>query len=342
MTPQRPNMPKVSPVNWARFALDQLFSRQWDQVRKKLYDQMKERTAGIPVTEESFLAEVLIAQLSLLGFASIHTDPNLGEVVLVLRLQYLGRLPSTIERDVRDVLVHYSQKIAEYGAKGISGYSAIAHVCAERLGLNGSLELVERLEAELMTLGESWRADAGQYRYTAVEPQEIVQRVTRTVGGSVNTAVTAASGGVDPDTLDGSMVAALWTETRIGPNDELPNRHDGKTYWISTLRYPGAGWQTAAFNRERVLWLMRPMFRINEMASPVLAFLNHCTAIILVAEVKPQSWPKGMKWAEPSETIWLEARARIMSELPKENDPAAIVRFYSAIRSRYKCTHRTL
>jgi hypothetical protein len=332
-------MPEVTPVKWARFALDQLFSDQWDRVRKEFYHQVKEQIAHTSVTEQSFLTELLISQLSLLGFASIHTDPNLGEAVLVLRLQHLEKLPSTLEGDVQEILVYYSQRIAEYGAKGISGYSAIAHVCAERLGLNGFSEFVKGLEAEFTTLGETWRADAGQYRYRSVEPNEIIPNATRTGGARMNLPTTAASGGPDSYTEESMMVAALWTETKVGPNDELPNQYDRKAYWISTIRYPEAGWQTAVFNRNRLLWLMRPIFRINEMEDPFRALLNHCTAIIVVAEAKPQSWPRGMKWAEPAETSWLKARAKIINESPKQNDPAGIIRFYSTLRSRYQCTH---
>jgi hypothetical protein len=141
-------------------------------------------------------------------------------------------------------------------------------------------------------------------------------------------------------TLESMMVAALWTETKVGPNDELLNRHNGKAYWISTLRYPEAGWQTAVFDRKRILWLTRPIFRVNEMEDPFIALLNHCAAIIVVAEATPQSWPKGMKWSEPSEASWLTARARVMSEPPEASDPAAIIHFYDDLRRRYECIHR--
>jgi hypothetical protein len=145
---------------------------------------------------------------------------------------------------------------------------------------------------------------------------------------------------VGMDSLDSLMVSALWTQTKIGLNDELQNRHFGKSYWVSTVRYPGAGWQTAAFDRKRIFWLMRPIFRVNEMDSPFRAFLNHCTAIIVLAEAAPESWPKGMQWNEPSEASWLEARTKILNEAPKDDDPQEVVDFYSALRSRYYCAHR--
>jgi hypothetical protein len=150
----------------------------------------------------------------------------------------------------------------------------------------------------------------------------------------------ASSSENDLSTLEGRMVAALWTQTRIGPNDEVANHHDGGIYWVSTCRFPGAGWQTSVFDRRRILWLMRPFFRINDMESPFGALLNHCTAIIVVAETEPRSWPKGMKWSQSSDSSWLEARAKITTDQPDENDPAGIVRFYSTLRSQYQCIHR--
>ncbi len=141
------------------------------------------------------------------------------------------------------------------------------------------------------------------------------------------------------DPLDGMMVSALWTGTKLGPNDELLTQHAGKTYWVSTIRYPGAGWQTGVFNRKRVLWLMRPIFRVNEMDGATRALLNHFTAIIMVAEAAPETWPKGMNWTEPSESSWLEARAKTLIESPRDN-LEGLVKFYSTLRSKYHCAHR--
>ena len=136
------------------------------------------------------------------------------------------------------------------------------------------------------------------------------------------------------------MLASLWTKTKVGPNDELRNQHDGRAYWISTVRYPGAGWQTAVFDRKRICWLMRPIFRVNEMVSPFRAFLNHCTAIIVLAEAAPESWPKGMQVNEPSERSWLEARTKILNGAPKDDDPQRLIEVYAALRSQHHCAHR--
>jgi len=149
--------------------------------------------------------------------------------------------------------------------------------------------------------------------------------------------------------LDEQMVVALWTRTKAGMNDELVNTHDARRYWISTIRYPRAGWQTAVFDRKRLIWEMRPIFRINEMESPAPAFINHCAAIMVVVEARRDAWPRGMKWKTPVEPSWQDAWAKVHSELPPDLSfrlgefllpKWEIVDFYADIRLRYHCTHR--
>lgn len=142
-------------------------------------------------------------------------------------------------------------------------------------------------------------------------------------------------GGMDLE--DCVLLVDLMTKTNIGPNDELVNRHNGKAYSISSIRYSGAGWQTAVFDRTRFLWLYRPMFRVNEMENGVRAVRNHFTTIVVVAESAPGLWPKGMIWTEPSETCWSEAQRKVLSEFPNEWEPEKIVNFYSSLRKRYNC-----
>jgi hypothetical protein len=140
-------------------------------------------------------------------------------------------------------------------------------------------------------------------------------------------------------TTEFRMVHALFTETRLGPNDELLNQHSRKAYWISTIRYPEAGWQTGVFDRQRFFWLSRPIFRVNEMENPVRALLNHLITIVVVAESSPESWPKGMSWTEPSETSWSDARTKVLVECPSGENPEEIIDYYSKLRSRYQCVH---
>ncbi len=157
------------------------------------------------------------------------------------------------------------------------------------------------------------------------------------------------------DAQDRAVVVALFSQSSYGPNDELVNRHDGKAYWVSSMRYSGAGWQTAVFDRKRFLWLSRPIFRVNEMDNMVRALLNHCISLIVVAESATGSWPKGMIWTEPSESSWSEARSKVLSEWPKDweperaisqhgladfMEPEGLVNFYSRLRRRYECVRR--
>lgn len=159
--------PRIPPENWARFALDQLFSEQWDQLRKKFYTQMKKHILRMSlVSEQSFLAEMLGAQLELLCLVSVHTNRNLGMKVIVLVQEYLRRLPLAIQESVNEAYDYCNKKVAEYGVRRISGYNAIANACAERLDLKASSDFVQRLEAEFTALGETWRMDVGQYRFS--------------------------------------------------------------------------------------------------------------------------------------------------------------------------------
>lgn len=161
---------RIPPEKWARFAVDHLFSEHWDQLRKGFYTQMKEHMSGLPVSEQSFGVEVLGAQMELLGFASVQTNLNLGTAVALLLEEYLRRLPPAIQGSVSEAYRYCNKKVPEYGMRGISGYSAIANACAERLNLGTSPRFVQRLEAEFTALGETWRTDAGQYRYEALGP----------------------------------------------------------------------------------------------------------------------------------------------------------------------------
>ncbi len=172
-----------------------------------------------------------------------------------------------------------------------------------------------------------------------VPHQALLTPTFRSVGDHMNSPTQGAPGGGDSYSEDSMRIDALVMKTKIGPKDELANPHDGKTYLISTIRYPGAGWQTAVFDRKRVLWLMRPIFRINEMNSAITAAFNHCTAIIIVAEAPPKSWPVGMKWDEPTEESWSQARAKIEDDILKIRDEEALVSFYSEVRRRYNCTY---
>ncbi len=157
--------PKIPPEKWARVTLDQLFSEKLDNLRKELYVQMKEHMRGAPVTEQSFLTELLGAQLELLGLVSVHTDLNLGVEVTVMFREYLKKLPPIIQENVKAAYSYCNKKVADYGKKGLSGYDAIANACAERLNLEAYSDFAHRLAAEFEALGETWRADARQYRF---------------------------------------------------------------------------------------------------------------------------------------------------------------------------------
>jgi hypothetical protein len=171
------------------------------------------------------------------------------------------------------------------------------------------------------------------------------------------------TGNAEMDSIDSKMVQALFTEAYFGPNDELLNEHGRKTYWISTLRYRNTGWQTAVFDRDRLWGAWRPIFRINELEDPLRALLNHLTAIVAVAESLQESWPMGMKWKEPSEASWSEARTKVLIELSRVDSSlegvldchsalrnqrplsslapfiVEVIDYYSTVRNRYHCVH---
>lgn len=139
------------------------------------------------------------------------------------------------------------------------------------------------------------------------------------------------------DTQDRMMLDAFWMRTGAGLNDQVTNLHDGNPYWISSVGRR-AGWQTAVFDRSRTLWIMRPILRINERENSVQALVNHLTAIIVVAEALPSSWPKGMKWSRPSEPSWRDVESRMVTELPYGGwDQFA--EWYTAVRIKYRCIH---
>lgn len=175
---QLSNEQRVEPVEkeitdlskkWARFALDQLFSDKWDKLQKELYVQMKEYMLGVSVSEQSFLVEMLGAQLELLGLVAVHTNLDLGiTVAILLQQEYFKKLPSEIQESVKEACKYCNNKVAEYGKKGFSGYDAIANACAERLNLGAYSKFAQMLAVEFEALGETWRKDLGQYRFDSI------------------------------------------------------------------------------------------------------------------------------------------------------------------------------
>lgn len=157
---------RKAPANaWARFALDQLLSERWREVVKQFYEESREHVSRAGVSEESFVAEVLGAQLQLLALVSVHTNRNLGMEVIVLIQDYLDKLPTSSRPAVQDAYGYCNRKVGEHGVSGMSGYTAVTQACAERLGLRASSDFVKRLEVAFTALGETWRRDAAQYRF---------------------------------------------------------------------------------------------------------------------------------------------------------------------------------
>jgi hypothetical protein len=114
------------------------------------------------------------------------------------------------------------------------------------------------------------------------------------------------------------FVGALLFQEDVGPNDLLRNQADGKDYWVSTVNVKGANpWQTAVFDRNRVAWLVRPIFLVNETESPIAAFVNHLVAMDLVAFSPSKYWPDGMLWGRPS--AWAVPFDRLMGPLVASN-----------------------
>lgn len=114
--------------------------------------------------------------------------------------------------------------------------------------------------------------------------------------------------------MDALMVGALYATTGSGPNDLLTGL-DGRTYWVSTLRYPGAGWQTAVFDRSLPDWLNKPLFRINEMQDPSAAMANHVTALEVIARAPREAWPTGMHFEPCADPSWTTAAVDVAARL---------------------------
>ena len=155
----------IDPRLWARCALDQLFSEQWRQSIREFFVHVKARIPTFLASEASAFAEILGAQLELLGFVSVRSDLELGIAFHLLLPEHLSKLPASIQSDVNQAYDCCNQKVKEYGLKDISAYGAIAHACAERLNMKNSKGFVRALEAEFTALAEEWLADITQYRF---------------------------------------------------------------------------------------------------------------------------------------------------------------------------------
>jgi hypothetical protein len=148
-----------------------------------------------------------------------------------------------------------------------------------------------------------------------------------------------------PETTDAIMIENLYTQTGVGVNDLVINRHDGKPYWISTLRFPDAGWQTGIFDRSLSSWLTQPLFRLNEMEVAPAALFNHVVAIALVAEARPHDWPRGMYWSRPELAIWtdrvvvMEAKLNEKFVSVTQSGDAEYKALYSEVRRLYQSEH---
>ncbi|TAN32364.1 hypothetical protein EPN29_09330 [bacterium] len=139
--------------------------------------------------------------------------------------------------------------------------------------------------------------------------------------------------------LEAAMVDALHVAVGSGPNDLLPGV-DRKKYWVSTRRYPGAGWQTAVFDRSLTNWLDHPIFCINEMESPDDALANHVAALAVVAEGPRTTWPTGMHFEPCVVPSWLNAIQGVRDRLKVgTSDRKGHVDAYVALRQRYRCEH---
>jgi hypothetical protein len=143
----------------------------------------------------------------------------------------------------------------------------------------------------------------------------------------------------EPGQLEAAMVDALHVTIGSGPNDLLLGL-DGTHYWVSTVRYPDAGWQTAVFDRGLTNWLEQPIFRINEMEDPDAAITNHLAALVVVAQDPRTAWPSGMHFEPCMDPSWLEAiqtvRNRLTVSTPDRNGQVDV---YVALRQQYRCEH---
>jgi hypothetical protein len=298
---QLQHLPEVDPMEWASHALGRLFSEEGNNTRRGLLETAKQSSA-VP-SEESFLAELLVAQIVLLGFASGLADSELDQAISSCRLFRLAEVAATLKGNVTEALASYS--IENYAKQDIPVYSGIARTFLDRLGLGSHSNLKRAVDSEMGKWGEDWRQEADQF----------AQRGR-------------------PDSEEGRRITALCLEEKVGPRDEVTNPHDHRPYTISTIRYPGAGWQTAVFSRVRLLWLVRPLFRINEMENPYFALLNHFVAMVIVGETRSGSWPRGIKWDEPSESNWQEAKGNLVVKF-NPVDHKSLVRLYRALRTAY-------
>lgn len=144
---------------------------------------------------------------------------------------------------------------------------------------------------------------------------------------------------VEPGQLEAAMVEALYVTVGTGPNDLTPGL-DGKKYWVSTVRYPDAGWQTAAFDRSLSNWLEQPLFRINDLEDPDAAIANHLTALEVIAHAPRTTWPSGIHFEPCRDPSWVQAAAGIQNRLGVgPADRARQVEAYIALRSQLNCTH---
>jgi hypothetical protein len=136
-----------------------------------------------------------------------------------------------------------------------------------------------------------------------------------------------------------AMVDALSSSTGSGPNDLL-NGLDRKPYWVSSLRYPAAFWQTGVFDRSLESWLERPLFLINETNSADAAVVNHLAALVLVAESPRSTWPTGMQMEPCLDPSWLKAASYVSTRLARgEPQRDGQIKLYLTLREQYRCKH---
>jgi len=139
--------------------------------------------------------------------------------------------------------------------------------------------------------------------------------------------------------LEVAMLDALSVATGSGPNDLL-NGLDRKPYWVSSLRYPAAFWQTGVFDRSLDNFLERPLFLINEMNNVDAAIVNHLTALVLAAESPRSTWPTGMHSEPCLDPSWLQAASDVSTRLARgAAGREGQIELYLAVRRQYHCKH---
>lgn len=180
---------------------------------------------------------------------------------------------------------------------------------------------------------ESWsmsRADISAVQALVVElhPSDSID-----VAGRV-------SSGIAPGArLETAMVDALSSSTGSGPNDLL-NGLDHKPYWVSSLRYPAAFWQTGVFDRSLESWLERPLFLINETNGADATMVNHLAALVLVAESPRSTWPAGMHTEPCNDPSWIDAASDVTTRLARgAPGRKGQIDLYLAIRGKFECKH---